>query len=232
MDSEKGPASLLERNAQECEFFSHGIWEDLPRSLVGVDSLRTRLSGLLLGQIASELPSLIDEINAKISSCRMQLQKLGDPRATVDEQRSYLLHISQAFQSLVKAAEDGTYNEPFFGDAKTNAGCQKRIRAAIQNLNEQFTKKISLRGHSRHILGHEDQRSASKHQIPITRDEYVQHIEMLLKKTRVRKLPRAFNPLIEKDLFQEQCAPWQDITQSHIAAAWVAARDFLQYAVC
>jgi hypothetical protein len=152
MDSEKGQSSLFDRNIQECNFFSQGIWEELPRSLVGVDALRTRLSSLLLGQIASELPSLIDEINIKANSCRMQLQKLGDPRATVDEQRLYLLHISQAFQSLVKAAVDGTYNEPFFEDAKTNAGCQKRIRAVIQNLNEEFTNKISLRGHLRHVL--------------------------------------------------------------------------------
>jgi hypothetical protein len=232
MDSEKGQSSLLDRNIQECDFFSQGIWQELQRSLVGVDSLRTRLSGLLLGQIASELPSLIDEINAKVNSCRLQLQKLGDPRATVDEQRSYILHISQAFQSLVKAAVDGTYNEPFFGDAKTSTGYQKRIRAFIQNLNEQFTKKISLRGHSRHVLESEDQRLVSKHQIPITRDEYVQHIEKLLKRTRGRELPGTFNPMIVKDLFQEQCGPWEDITQSHIAAAWAAGRDFLQHAVC
>jgi GTPase SAR1 family protein len=232
MDSEKGQSSLSERNIQECNFFSQGIWEELPRSLVGVHTLRTRLSGLLLGQIASELPSLIEEINAKVNSCRMQLQKLGDPRATVDEQRSYLLHISQAFQSLVKAAVDGTYNEPFFGDAKTNAGTQKRVRAVIQNLNEQFTKKISLRGHLRHVLENEDQRLVCKHQIRITRDEYVQHIEALLKKTRGRELPGTFNPMIVKDLFQEQCGPWADLTQSHIAAAWVAAKDFLQHAVC
>lgn len=148
------------------------------------------------------------------------------------EQRSYLLHIGQAFQSLVKAAVDGTYNEPFFGDAKTDTGCQKRIRAVIQNLNEQFTKKISLRGHSRHVITDEDGRLVSKHQMSITRDEYVQHIEMLLKKTRGRELPGTYNPMIVKDLFQEQCAPWGDITQSHIDRAWAAARDFLQHAVC
>ncbi|CAG8112632.1 unnamed protein product [Penicillium nalgiovense] len=232
MDSEKGKSSLLDRNIQECEFFSQGIWKELPPSLVSVDSLRTRLSGLLLGQIASELPSLINEINAKVKSCQLQLQKLGDPRATVIEQRSYLLHIGQAFQSLVKAAVDGTYNEPFFGDAKTDTGCQKRIRAVIQNLNEQFTKKISLRGHSRHVITDEDGRLVSKHQMSITRDEYVQHIEMLLKKTRGRELPGTYNPMIVKDLFQEQCAPWGDITQSHIDRAWAAARDFLQHAVC
>ncbi|KAJ5775854.1 uncharacterized protein N7511_000865 [Penicillium nucicola] len=231
MDSEKGQCSLSDRNIQEWNFFSQGIWEDLPRSLVGVDSLRNRLSSLLLGQIASELPSLINEINSKINSCRSQLQKLGDPRATLDEQRSYLLHISQAFQSLAKAAVDGTYSEPFFGDAKTKDGYQKRIRAVIQNLNQQFTEKISRRGHFHHVLGSEDQRLVSKSQVCLTRKEYVQHIETLLKRTRGRELPGTFNPLIVKDLFQEQCGPWADITHSHITAAWTAAREFLQHAV-
>lgn len=165
MDSEKGQWSLSDRDIQELKIFSQAIWEDLPRSLVGVDSLRTRLSRLLLCQIASELPSLINEINSKINSCRSQLQKLGDPRATLDEQRLYLLHISQVFQTLVKAAVDGTYNESFFGDAKTDDGYRKRIRAVIQYLNQKFTDKIPHRGHFRHVLVSEEPRSASKRQV-------------------------------------------------------------------
>ncbi|KAI3097124.1 hypothetical protein CBS147333_9398 [Penicillium roqueforti] len=215
----------------EWKFFSQGILEDLPRSLVGVDSLRTRLSSLLLGQIASELPSLINEINSKINSCRSQLQKLGDPRATLDEQRSYLLHIRQAFQSLVKAAVDGTYNEPFFGDAQTDDGYQKRIRAVSQNLNQKFTDNISHCGHFRHVIESQDHRSVSKRRVLLTRKDYIQLIETLLKKTRGRELPGTFNPLIVKDLFQEQCGPWEDLTHSHINAAWTAAREFLQHAV-
>jgi hypothetical protein len=69
--------------------------------------------------------------------CRNWLDKLGEPRAPVAEQRLYLLYISQSFQSLVKAAVDGTYNDPFFENAKTELGYQKRIRAVMQNLNYQ-----------------------------------------------------------------------------------------------
>jgi hypothetical protein len=60
------------------------------------------------------------------------LDKLGDPRATLAEQQLYPFHLSQLFQSLVKAAVDGTYNNPFFGDAKSEPGYQKRIRAVMQ----------------------------------------------------------------------------------------------------
>lgn len=64
MDSEKGIMDLRVRNREECEFFERGIWGDMPRPLVGVASLRARLSTLLLNQIASELPSLIEKSNS------------------------------------------------------------------------------------------------------------------------------------------------------------------------
>ena len=85
MDSETGEWSLTDRDVKEEEFFSQGIWKDMSRSLLGVNKLRSRLSKVLLGQIAAELPSLIDEIGVKSSACRSRLDKLGDPRATLAE---------------------------------------------------------------------------------------------------------------------------------------------------
>ena len=122
MDSETGEWSLKDRDVKEEAFFLQGIWHNLSRSLLGVKKLRNRLSKVLLGQIAAELPSLIKEIEIKSNTCRTRLDKLGEPRTTLDEQRCYLLHISQSFQSLVKASVDGTYNDPFFGDAEFEIG--------------------------------------------------------------------------------------------------------------
>jgi hypothetical protein len=68
---------LADRDVKEEEFFSQGIWEDLPRSLLGVDKVRNRLSKVLLRQIAAELPSLIDEIEIKSNACRIRVDKLG-----------------------------------------------------------------------------------------------------------------------------------------------------------
>lgn len=53
----------------------------------------------------------------------------------------------------------------------------------------------------------------------------VQHIETLLKNTRGQELPGTFYLLIVKDLFQEQCGPWEDIKHGHITVAWIAARE-------
>ncbi|KAJ5531282.1 Male sterility NAD-binding [Penicillium freii] len=120
---------------------------------------------------------------------------------------------------LVKEAIDSTYNEPLFGDTKTNNRCQKRVRAVIQNLNQKFTDNISHFGHFRCILESKDPSSVSKRQMVFKREEYIQHIRDLLEKTRGRELPSTFSPLIK------------DITHSHITAAWTAAREFLQSAV-
>ncbi|KAL8718683.1 MAG: hypothetical protein Q9181_008170, partial [Wetmoreana brouardii] len=230
MDSETGEWSLADRDVKEEEFFSQGIWEDISRSLLGVSNLRSRLSKVLLGQIAAELPSLIDEIGAKSSACRSRLDKLGDPRATLAEQQLYLFHLSQAFPSLVKAAVDGTYNDPFFDDAKSGPGYQKRMRAVMQNLNLDFADNIARRGHCREVTDSKDTSRIYKDVIPITRDGFIDHIQHLMKRTKGRELPGTFNPMIVSDLFLEQSIPWEGIARSHIDRAWKAAKEFLGHA--
>lgn len=227
MDSETGVWSLADRDIKEEEFFSQGIWEDLSRSLLGVDKLRKRLSKVLLGQIAAELPSLIDEIEIKSKACRSRLDKLGKPRATLDEQRLYLLHISQSFQSLIKASVDGTYNDPFFEDAESQPGYQKRIRAVVQNLNLDFAERIARRGHRREIVDSPNKTAVPRGVTATTREEFMDHIQHLMRRTKGRELPGTFNPMIVADLFLEQSSPWEAIIRSHIEKVWKAAKEFL-----
>ncbi|KAL9023560.1 MAG: hypothetical protein Q9196_007129 [Gyalolechia fulgens] len=228
MDSETGDWTLEDRDIKEENFFSQGIWEVLPRSLLGINNLRGRLSKVLLGQIAAELPSLIDEIGVKSSACRSRLDKLGYPRATLVEQQLYLIQLSQEFQALVKAAVDGTYTDPFFGDAKSGPGYQKRLRAVVQNLNLDFADDIARRGHCREIT---DSKGTSNNVIPITRDRFLDHIQNLMKRTKGRELPGTFNPMIVSDLFLEQSAPWEAIARDHVDKVWKAVKEFLNHAV-
>ncbi|PLB48781.1 dynamin family protein [Aspergillus steynii IBT 23096] len=198
IDTEKGDWTLTDKDREEMLFFFTGAWEDLLRSLVGINGLCLRLSKVLLGQIAAELPSLINKIRKKADNCTSEIIKLGKPQISLDEQRSYLLHISQSFQSLVKAAVDGTYNDLFFGYVHAQNGLEKRLRAVIRT----------------------------------TRAEFTAYIRTLLRKTRGRELPGTFNPIIVRDLFLEQCGPWEKLTKSHIRKVWSSVRDFMVLAVC
>ena len=171
--------------------------------LLGVDKLQKRLSKVLLGQIAAELPSLIDEIKIKFKACCSRLDKLGEPQATLDEQRLYLLHISQSFQSLVKASVDGTYNDPFFEDAQSEPGYQKRIRAVVQNLNLDFAERIARQGHYCEIVDSSNKTAAPREVTVTMREEFMDHLQHLMRRTKGRELLGTFNPMIVTDLFLE-----------------------------
>ncbi|ORY60239.1 dynamin family protein [Pseudomassariella vexata] len=235
MDSETGISTLPERDANEDNFFSQGVWKELSPSTLGINELRSRLSHVLLGQIAGELPSLIDEIEAKSNACHERLEKLGQPRNTLDEQRLYLFHVGQSFQSLVKASIDGSYNDSFFEDAQSQRGYQKRIRAVVQNLNQKFAKDIAEHGHFREVVKTETvpdvSTKVSEKVTPITRDEFITHIQNLIQRTRGRELPGTFNPMIVANLFLEQSRPWEGIMRHHVQKVWDAAKDFLELVV-
>ncbi|KAJ0117159.1 Interferon-induced GTP-binding protein Mx [Diaporthe amygdali] len=230
LDSEKGSFSSARRDREEEEFFSVGTWQYLPAHLLGISELRTRLSNVLMRQIASELPSLVQEIGSKLRVCHERLENMGQRRATKEEQQLYLVKVSLMFQALTKAAIDGTYNNPFFEDAQSDRGYCQRARAVIQNSNQQFARDLSARGHYRQIVelqteGSEDEDLRGS--VQITRDAFITHIQNLMFRTRGRELPGTFSPMIVEDLFREQCRPWEAILRDHVETVAAAARELL-----
>lgn len=225
MDSEKGNFTLSDRNSEEEQYFSQGAWQALPRSILGIEALRHRLSQVLLHQIVSELPSLVKDIKIKSDACQDQLEKLGQPRASLEDQRMYLFSISQSFQTLFKAAADGVYNDPFFGDA-LSLGYEKRIRAAVQNSNIEFAERMAGHGHTYAIGESSTLAKPSRDSSPeyITKVAYIDLVEIIMQRTRGRELPGTFNPMIVVDLFRKQSTPWEKIARDHIGTVWKAAK--------
>lgn len=237
MDSDAGTSTLEERDKKEEEFFSEGAWTELPRASLGIDRLRGRLSRVLLRQIALELPGLIEEIDGKSKDCALRLQNLGMPRSDLQTQRRYLFELSHAFQALIKSSVDGTYGGPFFGDAKSEDGYKKRIRAVVQNMNQTFASDLAAHGHWREIteggnygVGYAGLSQHVEGGV-ITRKSMVKHIDELIHRTKGRELPGTFNPLIVTDLFLEQSRPWTAIVQAHIHSVWDSARAFIDLVI-
>ncbi|KAI1490953.1 P-loop containing nucleoside triphosphate hydrolase protein [Biscogniauxia mediterranea] len=240
LDSEKEsrPSLLHNRNVDETRFFSEGNWKDVSPSLKGIDTLRRKLSDILLRQIASELPSLISEIDAGLEYCKGKLAELGEPRKTFQEQRRQLMMISQRFQGLVKSALDGTYTDPFFGSAESEKGYHKRLRAVIQNLNRELADELIQHGHKRVVITEAESKSTdsksetkSEGQISITRDAFIDYIQNLMRRSRGRELPGRFNSMIVSDLFVEQSHPWEPIVRRHAEKVWKAAAEFLNLVI-
>ena len=175
MDTDDKSTTLEVRDAEEAKFLSQEPWSRLPKERRGIDGLRKCLSKVLLAQIRRELPNLMNEIHSQISTCRDQLEQLGEPRTTVNQQKSFLVHLSMSYQNLVKAAVGGTYDNPFFDDTESedenqhkrtkkraklgkqtsnnsskpggDDSCPRRLRAVLQQLNMDFSKNMESRGH-------------------------------------------------------------------------------------
>ncbi|RYO68431.1 hypothetical protein AA0116_g13 [Alternaria tenuissima] len=209
-----------ERDQVEASFFEKGIWRSLSASQMGIHSLKPRLSKILKDHIVAQLPEVLVQIEDGIQECTARLNTLGTPRATVQEQRRYLLQVSQSFSNLVKAAVDGQYSDTFFGDASTTEGYQKHLRAVLQNTLTEFAVDMRKKGHTFTIL--DEGPTDLPHEI--SRTDYISKVTRLLERSRGRELPGTFDPLIIGHLFHEQRKPWAGLVDQYLDIVLHAVR--------
>ncbi|KAK8848606.1 P-loop containing nucleoside triphosphate hydrolase protein [Apiospora arundinis] len=197
-------------------------------------------------QLMSKLPEIAAEIERKRMACKEELDKLGHPCGTLDEQRCYLLQISESFQQIARSAIDGIWNDPFFATDynadEEDSIYHGRLRAGIQYHNRHFFNIMSEKDQRREIAsGGEDSEEKNIKEsggekfpdpIRVTRNEFVEYIRHeRAAKLRGSELPGVLNPLIVGELFREQSAPWEKITQEHVKAVWLISKRFMHLAI-
>lgn len=243
-----------DRNASEERFFSQGAYQALPKNIKGIASLRDRLSQLLYGHLKLELPKLRVELNARYDATEKSLEELGVKRATLAEQKRFLVMASAAYQSIVQAATDGYYEAPFFAETNAQKGFEdsknmRRLRAAVQHLNQQFAIQMRRFG-QKHRITATDNHAASnadrdvaepelikqyaevgKHQPSWTRTEAATWVKNLLIRSRGKELPGNFNPLLMSQIFKEQSQPWETLAQAHLDRIDALCSNFVQDAI-
>lgn len=210
-------STAIERDEAEQEFFQRVEWSSVPRSMVGISALRLRLSNVLVSCISQELPRLVRDVRTGITECQEQLKKLGPARRTLDEQRNSLFEASQMFFSLMKDSVHGSYHDAFFGSSESDTEYNKRLRAVVQNALRQFALDMRSRGHFVQLVDHFPEGKASAREFepkPVTRDMFLDYVQMRMARTRGRELPGTFNPDVVGDLFFDQARPWTSIVHS------------------
>ncbi|KAF1351464.1 dynamin family protein-like protein [Lizonia empirigonia] len=247
--------SFEQRNEDEKLFFSKGRYADLPREYVGIDSLRERLSKVLLNHLIKELPSLKNEMVSKLSGTLAEIEKLGERRNTSQEQRMVLMKISMRIHDILKSATKGYYEAPFFGSINVEADVDapeniRRFRAVIQHLNMTFANDMRLRGH-KYAFGagsgddeHEKEEETKAQQelenlgedealcfLPkpkiLTRQEGIEWVKKTLERCRGYELPGTFQPMLISQLFWEQSQPWEQIASEHINKVIHVCKEFI-----
>ena len=218
--------STAERDRNETEFFSKGVWKQLKPSQLGIKELKLRLSNVLRDQILMQLPSVLEDVEAGIGQCKHQLAKLGDSRTTISEHRKYLLKTSTEYSNLLQASVDGVYTSAFFTDVKM------RLRALVQNSLSDFAEQMREEGHSKIILDSPIPQGDDGRRI--SRSDYMEEVKILMRETRGRELPGTYNPMIVAQLFSKQCQPWKnlahEVSERILASAYATVIAALQYA--
>ncbi|KAF9248331.1 hypothetical protein DTO013E5_5165 [Penicillium roqueforti] len=234
------------RDAQEKDFFEKGRWASLPRDQVGIESLRHRLSKILLGHVRRNLPGLIADIQERISHNEQTLAKMGTPRTTLQEQRRFLVDISSKFARITDQALNGSYVDEFFGGfqdhtATTKESPFRRLRAVIRELNECFAEAMSIRGNRRIIqfpgqstpvenVEQERSKPYMSDWTPqyISQESLVDEIKEQARQSRGIELPGSANQLLVGSLFRDQCEPWEAVAKSHLLNTWDSVEYFIQ----
>jgi GTPase SAR1 family protein len=170
------------RDEQEALFFQESSFKCLPPGRVGISFLRSRLSELLFKQIRTELPRLVEDIQSQISAAKFALDKLGKSRTDFEDQRSFLISLSQSFQTLCRDAVRGDYENEFF---QADSNPKRRLCATVMNMHFAFAKTMQKNGATWLIeVDHTDDDNYR------TREKAIKEACILLKRSRGREVYR------------------------------------------
>lgn len=245
--------SFADRNAAETAFFSEGRYRELPSEMLGITSLRVRLSQLLYKHLKTELPALQKELNEKHREVCHDLSLLGEKRATPQEQRRFLTLVTGKYQEIVDSAAKGHYENDFFGimnpeESLEHESNMRRLRAVVQYLNLQFATLLRQHGQKSKIEeanavvpAQEDSSKwaklddgyseFTKMQESITRDAAIQRVSNILVRSRGRELPCTFNPLLISQLFWNESENWKAMAAYHIERVADVCSVFVRSAI-
>jgi hypothetical protein len=168
------------RDQEETLFFQESSFNCLPAHTVGIAFLRARLSRVLFNQIRTELPRLVEDIQSQISAAKVARDKLGPSRAEINEQRSFLISLSQSFQTICRDAVRGDYDHEFFQD---DSNPERRLCASVMNMHFNFAQNIRENG-AAWLVGDENSRSDRYR----TREVAIKEACTLLKRSRGREV--------------------------------------------
>ncbi|TDZ38195.1 Interferon-induced GTP-binding protein Mx3 [Colletotrichum spinosum] len=234
------------RDSVEDAFFASSAWSSIPTADRGITNLRTKLGRLLLDHVKKSLPSVLDDIQDKLSRRELELKRLGQPRPTPRDMRAYLVEIAEKFQRLVHDGICGRYTDSFFGGS---GGTRRKLRSQLRNHNRALQQFLSVSGASQRVVQYtfqppqqppcsdylkgyyEAYSRASPSPKIITWSELSAELEHQAAANQGTELPGFINMNLIIQLFQKQAQPWERIAETHLKLVTGVAESFVEEAL-
>ena len=236
--------TIEDRNAAEEKFLREEPWARLGPENLGVVTLRTRLSKILLDAACREFPKLMAKTKAKLKELAAERRSLGGDDRTEEEKR----HIfSVAAKNLKDRKSHYVKGVPQY-DANhhhLDPSHPIHIGSRIVEQSELFRDRIMTEGHAyssqlehsginpdadlrsiaSHISAMEKLEPSSK-----TPQEEIQEAKKHLDELRGDELPGTFNPQHINDFFREQSKLWNQIAEEHIGKTFEHCKLYFKHA--
>lgn len=217
-----------DRARVEKDFFdTTSPWCNLLPQRIGIDTLKKRLSKVLLSEIASQLGNILAHIEKVIGETALSLDKLGDERSTSEQQRAFLIKLGDQYRHLVSCALEGEYHDAFFNQYT------HRLRARIVNENIKFANSMVEQGHRWNIkvsdapvgfgalLSNFDAPTANRKQL-------LAHVQEMQRSYRGNELHGIFPVGLVGRLFKEQACNWKKIATEHVMTIFEFVKEFMK----
>ncbi|TLD09633.1 hypothetical protein PspLS_11704 [Pyricularia sp. CBS 133598] len=222
--------SFEERNTSEMNFFCTSNFRSLPKEMLGIDTLRVRLSHLLFNHVKNELPRLMSDMDIH-----------GRGVSTIPSA------IEHGFHEICKAAFKGHYEHEYF---KTKDGGEftlskkstiARLRAAVQHWNNKCSEDIRTKGHKCQIsrvapgeldpIDITDEGSGKSNRGPkrMSKAEVYSWVKGVVLRSRGTELFGSFNPHVIAELFWEQSQPWAELANVYVDLICDICENFLSH---
>ncbi|KAF8456420.1 dynamin [Kalaharituber pfeilii] len=208
--------TLKQRNANEAAFFNQPPWKTLPADRVGIRALEKFLKALLNDHVRREFPILLREMDGLITDAESELEGMGPPRETPDEQRQILTRLAGEFNKIANNAILGHYRDAFFTTA--NLESKTRLRMRVVMSNEKFAEKVMLEGHQRAFddIMDKNESDPSTEQLINDSESIYYNIKQIHSESRGTELPGMVNPIVVQNLFNWQSKSWDELAKEYL----------------
>ncbi|KJZ73243.1 hypothetical protein HIM_07440 [Hirsutella minnesotensis 3608] len=229
--------SLEDRDETEDLFFQTSAWSSVPRGDRGVAGLRKKLSRVLFDHIRQNLGGVEQDIEIQLQERQQERDRLGKPRTSPEDKRSFLLAIAAEFQRLARDGMHGRYSDAFFGGLNDE---ERKLRAQIRNFNRVFDFILATKGHKEQIGDPKCQlapeyltsfQANHPYDFPLPELTTQKEMSARLQKQAAANQGSEFSGSPSQELviqlFQHQSSPWKSIAEYHISQVTLAAKAFV-----
>ncbi|CAO3568609.1 unnamed protein product [Mortierella alpina] len=223
---------------REVDFFkSSPLWNQVPDTRKGRNSVNKFLGELLFTHIKKELPLLKKEILSLIGECDKEISRMGPPVSDVSKAKIKYIDCVMKFKSSLTSLLDGHYSLEYLNLHTSDTDELAVKDGDVDSENIENDDPLILDGDHRFVRS-SLQRLYDHYNRAMNRDKYMlptDKISALVLRYKGNELPGFVSFSTFTQIYLETLAGWREMTKAHVSSIHLylydAITNFIAFAV-